>query len=182
MQLYNGDCMNILKTFTDNSVDCIITSPPYYNLRKYTNSEKEIGRETSVDEYVNNLTNIFLECKRVLKETGSIWINIDDVYIDKCLSCIPDRLKIKLCDNGLICRNEIIWYKPNAMPSSVKTRFNNDYEKFYFFTKDKDYYFETQYEEFKSKQIYNQNNKSNNTKYLDYRSAVELKDKSGLKK
>lgn len=186
MQLYQGDCLEVMKQIPDNSVDCIMTSPPYFNLRKYTDSEKEIGREKSVEDYINNLTNVFLECKRVIKETGSIWINIDDVYINKCLACIPDRLKIKLSDNGLICRNEIIWYKPNAMPSSVKNRFNNDYEKLYFFTKNKEYYFETQYEEFRSKQNTSNNHEyNNNTKYLNEEQEASVRQglnkKRGLK-
>ena len=60
--------------------------------------------------------------------------------------CLPDKFKIGMVNLGFICRNEIIWHKPNAMPSSAKNRFNNDYEKFYFFTKSTEYYFKTQYE------------------------------------
>ena len=64
----------------------------------------------------------------------------------KSLIGIPDRFKIAMIDNGWICRNEIIWHKPNQMPSSVKDRFTVDYEKLYFFTKNKKYYFEQQLE------------------------------------
>ena len=71
-----------------------------------------------------------------------------------------------MIENNWICRNEIIWHKPNAMPSSCKDRFNNDYEKFYFFVKNENYYFETQYEECKSncKEYINLNS---NSKYID---------------
>ena len=121
-KIINADCLDILKQLPNECIDAVITSPPYFNLRKYTNNENEIGRETTVDEYLKNLMKIFLEIKRVLKETGSLWINIDDVFIDKKLACIPDKLKICLSENGFICRNEIIWHKPNAMPCSCKDR------------------------------------------------------------
>lgn len=167
-KIINADCLDILKQLPNECIDAVVTSPPYFNLRKYTNNEKEIGRETTVDEYIKNLMKIFLEIKRVLKETGSLWINIDDVYIDKKLACIPDKLKICLSENGFICRNEIIWHKPNAMPCSCKDRFNNDYEKLYFFTKSKEYYFETQYEQLKTKVCAkNTHTETKNTKYID---------------
>lgn len=140
--------------------------PPYWNLRDYE-VEGQIGLEETVKEYLNNLIKIFDEVKRVLKEEGSLWINIGDKYSNNnkevlkgSLIGIPDRFKINMIDNKWICRNEIIWHKPNAMPSSVKTRFNNDYEKLFFFTKSKNYYFKTQYENAKTKYIKNiKNNK-----------------------
>jgi site-specific DNA-methyltransferase (adenine-specific) len=110
----------------------------------------EIGQESTVDEYINKLLTVFNEIRRVLKDSGSCWVNIDDVYSKQTLLCIPDRFKQKMVENGWLCRNEIIWHKPNAMPSSAKSRFNNDYEKLYFFTKKTKYYFQTQYEPFKS--------------------------------
>ena len=70
----------------------------------------------------------------------------DNNYQVKCLYCIPDRFKIAMIDNGWICRNEIIWHKPNAMPQSVKDRFTDDYEKIFLFSKNKKYYFEQQKE------------------------------------
>ena len=161
-----GDCLEIMKNIPDKSIDMAITSPPYFGLRDYGNDE-EIGKESSYDKYLENLINVFLETKRILKDTGSLWINIDDVYQKQSLLCIPDRLKIALTDYGFLCRNEIIWHKPNAMPSSAKTRFNNDYEKLFFFTKNNDYYFETQYEPLKSKNIKSQN-KVNNIKFSKY--------------
>lgn len=152
--ILQGNALEILKHIPDNSINMVITSPPYWNLRDYK-AEGQLGLENNPDEYIENLCIIFDEVYRVLKSKGSCWINIDDRYIDKninnakarSLYGIPDRLKIKLIDRGWICRNEIIWYKPNAMPSSAKNRFNQDYEKIYFFVKHHNYYFETQYEE-----------------------------------
>ncbi len=127
----------------------VITSPPYFNLRDY-GVNGQIGKEEDFNAYIDSLISVFDEVHRILKEDGSCWVNIDDVYCDQSLLCIPDRFKIRMTERGWICRNEIIWHKPNAMPSSAKTRFNNDYEKMFFFTKRKKYFFQTQYEPFKS--------------------------------
>lgn len=149
-KLIQGDCVKELEKLPNKSIDCVVTSPPYFNLRDYGVSE-QIGMEASVDEYLNKLSSVFSEIYRVLKDTGACWVNIGDVYNNQSsLSCIPDKFKIMMVESGWICRNEIIWHKPNAMPSSAKSRFNNDYEKLYFFVKKSKYYFETQYEPFKS--------------------------------
>lgn len=148
--IYTGDSSDVLKHFPDQSIDMIITSPPYFNLRDY-GVDGQIGSEKSVGQYIDRLVAVFTEAHRVLKDSGSCWVNIGDTYSDHALLCVPDRFKIKMSESGWLCRNEIIWQKPNAMPSSAKTRFNNDYEKLFFFTKKKKYFFETQYEPLKSK-------------------------------
>lgn len=148
--IYLGDCLEVLQHLPDQCVDMVITSPPYFNLRDY-GVEGQLGSESSVETYVENLAAVFTEARRVLKDSGSCWVNLGDTYTDQALACVPDRFKIKMSESGWICRNEIIWHKPNAMPSSAKTRFNTDYEKLYFFTKKKKYFFETQYEPLKSK-------------------------------
>lgn len=144
-----GDCLELMKQMPDECVDMVITSPPYFNLRDY-GVDGQVGNEKDVNSYIDKLIAIFNEVHRILKDTGSCWVNIDDVYSDQSLMCIPDRFKIKMVENGWICRNEIIWHKPNAMPSSAKTRFNNDFEKMFFFTKKRKYFFQTQYEPYKS--------------------------------
>lgn len=144
-----GDCLELMKQLPDESIDMVITSPPYFNLRDY-GVEGQIGNENDFGSYIDNLISVFNEVHRILKDGGSCWVNIDDVYSDQSLQCIPDRFKIKMVESGWICRNEIIWHKPNAMPSSAKTRFNNDFEKLFFFTKKKKYFFTTQYEPLKS--------------------------------
>ena len=166
-KIHNMDCLEGLKLLPDKSVDMVITSPPYFNLRDY-GTMGEIGSETDYTEYIDNLMSVFTEIYRVLKDCGSCWVNIADVYSKQSLLCIPDKFKIKMVESGWICRNEIIWHKPNAMPSSAKTRFNNDYEKIFFFTKSNKYFFETQYEPLKSavpaKKI---NANGQNSKYRD---------------
>ena len=148
-KIHNMDCLEGLKRLPDKCVDMVITSPPYFNLRDY-GTVGEIGSETDYKDYLDNLISVFTEIHRVLKDSGSCWVNIDDVYSNQSLLGIPDMFKIKMLENGWLCRNEIIWHKPNAMPSSAKTRFNNDYEKMFFFTKKSKYFFETQYEPLKS--------------------------------
>lgn len=151
--IYQGHSLDVLKTFPSESIDMVITSPPYWQLRDYEKNE-QLGLESDFNIYIQNLIEIFTEVKRVLKKEGVCFINIGDTYSssntcnikEKSLCGIPDRFKIAMIDSGWICRNEIIWHKPNAMPCSVKDRFNNDYEKMYMFTKSKKYYFKTQYE------------------------------------
>ncbi len=148
-KIHNMDCLSGLKLLPDKCVDMVITSPPYFNLRDYGNIG-EIGSEADYNDYIDNLIDIFTEVHRVLKDGGSCWVNIDDVYSNQSLLGLPDRFKIRMLESGWLCRNEVIWHKPNAMPSSAKTRFNNDYEKLFFFTKKNKYFFETQYEPLKS--------------------------------
>jgi len=79
-KIYCGDSLEVLKTFPDDSIDCIITSPPYYGLRLYSNDKKEIGREQTPEEYVYTLVHVFNEAKRVLKKEGICWLNLGDSY------------------------------------------------------------------------------------------------------
>jgi|DEB0MinimDraft_3_1074331.scaffolds.fasta_scaffold05141_3 DNA modification methylase len=171
--IHTGDALEILKTLPAESVDVCITSPPYWSLRDYE-KEGQIGTETTFENYLDKLIETFDEVKRVLKQTGSCWVNIGDVYASKnmdnikkqSLIGIPDRFKLKMIEKGWLCRNEIIWHKPNAIPSSAKSRFTTDYEKFYFFTKDDLYHFETQYEEASTPEVKKTATKKQ-SKYVD---------------
>lgn len=148
-KIHNMNCIDGMRLLKDKSIDLIVTSPPYFNLRDY-GVAGQIGQESTVDLYIERLMEVFDEGFRVLKDEGSCWVNIDDVYEKQSLIAIPDRFKIRMLDHGWILRNEIIWQKPNAMPSSAKNRFNGDFEKFFFFTKRRKYKFHTQYEPLKS--------------------------------
>lgn len=184
-QILQGDSLARLKELPAECVDCVITSPPYWALRDYK-VEGQLGLEPTFNEYLEKLLAIFDEIKRVLKPTGTVWVNLGDTYNGnkdwkansqkdphgknqdygtwhqdvvkersmnikpKSLLAIPDRFKIAMIDRGWICRNEIIWYKRNCMPSSAKDRFTVDFEKVFFFTKSERYYFETQYERYQS--------------------------------
>lgn len=185
IKLFNDDCYKTVFDLQKNNIkiDSLITSPPYFNLRKYTDKKEEIGLENTVDKYIEKLCDLFDDIKKILNKKGSIWINLGDCY-DKNgnLLCVPDRFKIEMINRGWICRNEIIWHKPNAMPSSAKNRFNNDYEKLFFFTQNKKYFFNTQYE----KRISNANKsikkekKHKETKYDS--TEFETKVRQGMNK
>ena len=102
----------------------------------------QLGLEPTPQEYIDHLCAIFDEVKRVLKPTGACWVNLGDTYgTDKSLAQVPARFAMAMTDRGWLLRNEVIWQKPNAMPSSVSDRFTVDHEKFYFFTKEPTYYF-----------------------------------------
>ena len=139
--IHVGDNLFHLTNIPDNSVDICVTSPPYYNLRDYKNSG-QIGAENTVKDFVENLCKVFDEIHRILKPTGSCWVNIGDTYDKKRLLQVPSRFEIAMCDRGWHLRNEIIWSKPNPQPISSKDRFWGNHEKFFWFVKDvKKYYF-----------------------------------------
>ena len=173
-----GDCLEVLKQLPDESVNCCITSPPYWALRDY-GVEGQLGLEPTFQEYLDKLIIIFDEVKRVLRKDGTCWVVLGDTYggfrkgsnikfkaqgLDKCLLQIPARFAIMMIDRGWRLRNEIIWQRPNNIPSSVRDRFTMDYEKVYFFTKNKKYWFTQQFEEYaessKSRMKYPRYNKN----------------------
>ena len=138
--IHVGDNIFHLTNIPDASVDMCVTSPPYYNLRDYKNSG-QIGAENTVKDFVENLCKVFDEIHRILKPTGSCWVNIGDTYDKKRLLQVPSRFEIAMCDRGWHLRNEIIWSKPNPQPISSKDRFWGNHEKFFWFVKDVKKYF-----------------------------------------
>jgi len=137
-----GDALEILHNLPKNSIDCVITSPPYWQLRKYNtdNNPKEIGNEVDHNQYVNKLTEIFNEVKRVLTETGSLWLNLGDKYLDKELMGMPWRVAFSLMDSGWVLRNDIIWDQMKGT-QSCKDRLRDVYEHMFHFVKNKKKYY-----------------------------------------
>lgn len=179
-----GDALKILKTIPSESIDCVVTSPPYWALRDY-GVKGQIGLESTIEEYLEKLLAVFDEFKRVLKLSGTLWINFGDTYANKTkgghrnkpqgniydslskratfprlkaeinipaksLCLIPARFAVKMIEQGWILRNEIIWHKSNAMPQSVRDRFSVDFEKIFFFVKNRKYFFRRQFEPLKN--------------------------------
>jgi site-specific DNA-methyltransferase (adenine-specific) len=144
-----GDVRQKLDEIDASSIDTIITSPPYFRLRNYQN-DQQIGLESHVDAFVDELRLVARGLFRVLKPTGSLWLNLGDTYAQadadgaakKNLLLVPERVALALQADGWILRNKIIWAKSNPMPSSVKDRLACTYEVVYFFSKSRNYFFD----------------------------------------
>lgn len=192
-KIHNGHVVDILKEMPSRSIDVAVTSPPYWGLRDYGDITKvkwdkwegQLGLEPHPQMYIDHLVTIFREVKRVLKDSGSFWLNLGDTYCGgdthhgkwkeagkhklskgkdymsgielqsasglnmngkwlqpKQKMLIPERVAIALQEDGWILRNDIIWYKPNHMPSSVKDRLTSSYEHVFLFVKSRKYYFD----------------------------------------
>lgn len=165
--IFEGDALTVLQRLPDCSVQTVITSPPYWGLRDYCIPD-QLGLEDSLPQYINALCSIFREVRRVLKNSGILWLNIGDGYTSgnrgwrapdkknparamsirpdtpvglksKDLLGIPWRLALKLQEDGWHLRADIIWSKPNAMPESVKDRPTRSHEYIFMFTKNERY-------------------------------------------
>ena len=143
-KLYNGNCLEILKQIPDNTIDCVITSPPYWNLRDYDVDLSEIdsiiGMEKDPKDYVEKLRVIFHEIKRILKKDGSLWLNLGDKYHNKALMGMPWRVALAMMDDGWILRNDIVWDQMKGT-QSAKDRMRDVYEHIFHFVKSKKYYY-----------------------------------------
>ena len=135
-----GDSLDVLKDIADNSIDCVITSPPYYMKRQYLGGG--IGMEDTYQEYIQNILLITQEIHRVLKDTGSFWLNIGDSYKNKQLLNIPYRIAIKMQDDQQwVLRNTVIWDKMKGGMSQSKDNLGNEYEPFFHFVKKRTGYY-----------------------------------------
>jgi len=113
----------------DKSVQAVVTSPPYFNLRRYAgNDDDGFGREKTVAEYVAHTIKALGECRRVLKDDGVVFWNIGDSYDKKSLRLVPERVAIAAEEDGWIVRDTIMWHKSNPLPESVKDRCTRAYE------------------------------------------------------
>ncbi|MBA4408990.1 MAG: site-specific DNA-methyltransferase [Bacteroidota bacterium] len=138
-----GDSFELLSKLPSCTVDCIITSPPYWGHRLYSGGG--IGLENTYSEYIKNLLKITNELYRVLKPTGSFWLNIGDTYRNKKLQGIPWRVAISLLDKqNWILRNSVIWNKHKGGLDSSKDKLRNMHENIFHFVKDeKNYFYDT---------------------------------------
>lgn len=164
-----GDALTSLRRLPSEYARCIITSPPYWGLRDY-NIPDQIGLEENLAQFINKLVGVFSEAKRVLKNDGTLWLNIGDGYTSgnrgwrapdrknparamsvrpntpaglksKDLLGVPWRLAFALQDDGWYLRSDIVWNKPNAMPESVKDRPTRSHEYLFMLTKGERYYY-----------------------------------------
>jgi DNA modification methylase len=136
-----GDAMDVLQTLPANSVDCVMTSPPYWSQRAYSGGG--IGLEDDYEDYVTNLVAICGELQRILKPTGSFWLNIGDAYLRKNLLGIPWRVALRLTDEqGWLLRNSVIWHKVKGGPDNAKDKLRNVHENLFHFVKSSDYFYD----------------------------------------
>jgi len=177
--LHHGDSLTVVSSLPDASVNCCVTSPPYFGLRDY-GVEGQLGLEASPAEYVENLRALFAQVRRVLADDGTLWLNLGDSYSTgsggesnltalgvrlgtgggqsadaakrrrgpdrslppKNLMGMPWRVAFALQDDGWILRNDIIWAKPNGMPSSVTDRLATKHEHLFMLAKSSRYWFD----------------------------------------
>jgi site-specific DNA-methyltransferase (adenine-specific) len=168
--IFEGDALTVLRHLRSESVQCIVTSPPYWGLRDY-NIPEQIGLEPTLPQFLNQLRTVFTEARRVLADDGVFWLNIGDGYTSgnrgwrapdkknparamsvrpdtpeglkpKDLHGIPWRLALALQDDGWYLRADIIWNKPNAQPESVRDRPTRAHEYLFMFTKSERYFYD----------------------------------------
>ena len=140
-----GDCFSIGKELEDESIDCIITSPPYWKQREYdvdeTKIEFLIGMEEKPEEYVDHLVRVLSILKKKLKRGGSLWLNLGDKYVKKNLMGMPWRVAIALMDDGWILRNDVIWHRMKGT-QSAKDKLRDNHEYIFHFVKNKKYFYD----------------------------------------
>jgi site-specific DNA-methyltransferase (adenine-specific) len=165
--LIEGDVREVLPRLPDESVQCVVTSPPYWGLRDY-GIHGQIGLEETLAGFINTLTGVFAQVRRILKRDGTLWLNIGDGYTsgnrgwrapdkknpnramstrpdnppelkDKDLLGVPWRLAFALQADGWYLRSDVIWHKPNAMPESVKDRPTRSHEYLFMFSREESY-------------------------------------------
>lgn len=168
--IIHGDAASCLACLPDKCVQAIITSPPYWGLRDYGSTE-QIGNESTLMQYINRLTTVFRDARRVLRDDGTLWINLGDSYTSghrtyrapdsryaprgmasrpktppglkaKDLLGVPWRLAFALQDDGWYLRSDIIWAKPNAYPESVKDRPTKSHEYIFLLSKSEHYFYD----------------------------------------
>ncbi|MGH8542070.1 MAG: DNA-methyltransferase [Gammaproteobacteria bacterium] len=148
-QVLIGNARERLQELPGASVDCVITSPPYFAQRDYA-VDGQLGAQGHVDAWVKEILDVCRELARVLKPSGSLFLNLGDGYsrhlkegaTKKSLLLGPERVALALTDDGWLLRNKVIWAKTNPMPASVTDRLSCSYEVLYFLTRQRQYYFD----------------------------------------
>ncbi len=139
--IIQGDALEQLSAMPRDHVDLIVTSPPYFQQRDY-GPARQIGREPTSEAYVRRLVEVFGTARNVVKDSGSLWLVLGDKYVEHQLQGLPWRVALALQATGWILRSDVIWHKPNAMPSSVRNRPTTDHEYVFFFSKSKEYFYD----------------------------------------
>ncbi len=138
-QIIYGDCLELIQEIPDNTINLVITSPPYFQQRDYGAG---IGNEASLEAYLTHLVNIMRECVRVIKPNGSILFNLGDKYQESSLLLVPYRFALEACEiPNVKLVNAITWVKLNPTPRQFKRRLVSSTEPFFHFVKSADYFY-----------------------------------------
>lgn len=145
-----NNALDALKTVPSESVQCCVTSPPYWGLRKYGGGEVpwpdgwvgQLGREPDWRDYCAHLVEILGEVKRVLRQDGTLWLNLGDSYLNKELLGIPWRVVLGLQEQGWRLRSQVIWHKVGGMPENVSDRPTGSYEPIFMLTRSDRYFYD----------------------------------------
>lgn len=148
--ILQGDAREVLAGLLPESVDACVTSPPYPNgLRDY-GVAGQLGQEATITEYIENLRGVLRLVRRVLKDSGSVWLNLGDAYSKHPrhgaprggLLLAPQRLALALAEDGWIIRNVVVWHKRSPLPTSAADRLAPAYEVLLFAAKTRRYHFD----------------------------------------
>jgi DNA modification methylase len=136
-----GDAAHVLPQLPAAGIDVCMTSPPYWGQRAYAGGG--LGLEAEPSQYVERLLEVFAEVRRVLKPTGSFWLNIGDAYQDKCLLGLPWRVALAMTDRqGWILRNQVVWNKVKGGPDNARDKLRNVHEPVFHFVKSPRYFYD----------------------------------------
>ena len=139
--IYCGDAKVQLGRLEPGFADTIVTSPPYFRHRNYATAN-QVGQERTPEEYIERLVALFRAARQSLHDHGTLWLVLGDKYQAKRLLGMPWRVALALQEDGWYLRSDIIWQKPNAMPSAVKNRPTTDHEYVFLLSKGESYYYD----------------------------------------
>jgi DNA modification methylase len=172
LTLLQGDALEKLQSLESKSVQCCVTSPPYWGLRDF---DSQLGLEPTPEAYIANMVAMFREVDRVLRDDGTLWLNIGDRYTSdtKELCGIPWRLAFALQADGWYLRSDIIWHKPNPMPESVTDRPTKAHEYIFLLTKQERYFYDADAIREKSSEDTKPQNRSMDSKMAEYGNGIK---------
>ncbi|MGA1977026.1 MAG: DNA methyltransferase [Bacteroidales bacterium] len=122
------------------TINTVITSPPYFQMKDYGTGKEQLGMESTVDKYLDNLMIVFKECFRVLRKDGSCFVNINDCVINGKYQAVPHKFLLRMLDLGFIFNDELLWIKSNPTYSRGN-RSVRSHEPIFHFVKSENFYY-----------------------------------------
>ena len=139
VKIFNSSCVDLYH-LEDASIQTVITSPPFFKMRDYGTSKNQLGLEKEVMDFINNLCDLFEDAKRVLKNEGSLFVNINDCVIDGEYQSVPELFLIEMKRRGWRYVDQYLWLKSNVQFTHGKRSVRN-FEPIFHFVKSADYFF-----------------------------------------